>query len=98
MKTSISPKTFLLCIPLFLIGCATAPSTVVQTVEVPVPVKCMITVPEKPSVPFTDLNWETLTPEVKKDLHYWIKLLLAEIEFRKGYEKKIEVAIETCNK
>jgi PBP1b-binding outer membrane lipoprotein LpoB len=91
-------KTFLICTALFLTGCATQPNTIVKTVEVPIAIKCKIPPQDKPSLPFTELNWSTLSPEEKEDLHFLTKLMLAEIEFRKGYETKLEVAIETCNK
>lgn len=83
----------LILVPLLLLiaGCPSNPVIETKNVEVkiPVPVKCKITPPEKP---------ESLLGRIKMDddIHTMVKIILAEIESRKAYEKKLEAATKEC--
>lgn len=68
--------------------------TLVQTkyveVEVPVMVPCRITPVEKPVDLVAGLKKED-------DIYYKVKILLADLQLRHGYEPKLETAITSCN-
>lgn len=81
------PITFIL---LLLAGCANMKEQVVTTVNVPMPIPCIIVAPKKPFMPFTD-------QDIGKDLYGNVKNMLAEIELRKGYETELEAGITACN-
>lgn len=74
---------------LFLIGCST---TRVETIEtkVQVPIACIKgELPEKPLEP-------TRTISITDDIYEKTKKILAELDFRKAYEIKLEAIIEGC--
>lgn len=85
------------CMLLLASACGTPPKIVTNTVNVPVPVPCNIQAPEKPYMPYTDVDKDKLPPDEAKDIYAWIKKMLAEIELRKGYEGELETAIQACN-
>lgn len=76
-----------------LSGCfGTMEPFTVQKVEVPVKVPCKITMPDKQAMPFTEAKKD------ESDIFVIVQKALAEIEFRQGYETKLEAAIQECNK
>lgn len=95
MKRLIAHLTTLTC-TLLLAGCASL-SPLPQTVKVPVPVPCNITVPTKPYMPYTESKVDAMPKDVQSDLFIWVKLLRAEIETRIGYEGELEAGITACN-
>jgi hypothetical protein len=76
----------LLCVCLWLSGCATQQ---LVEVKVPVPVECREPVPPRPTMPT-----EGLRPEA--GLLDKVKALLAEIELREGYEVRLRAALDNC--
>ena len=93
-STSIRPNSsifYTLLTVLFLSGCAGNPSISVKEVYVEVPVPCKIEKPEKPVFPLQEANKD------EDNIYVIIQKALAEIELRKGYEVKLEAAIDQCN-
>lgn len=68
-----------------LVGCATQ----LQRVNVPVPVECRESVPERPAMPT-----ESLVPGVEPFV--LTRAALAEIDRREGYEIKLRAALLAC--
>ena len=62
-----------------------------HVVYVPKPIPCKIDKPEKPALPYDAIKKEDSIVDKAK-------AALAEIERRIGYEKKLEAAIDECNK
>lgn len=75
---------------LLIAGCACQEKIV--EVKVPVPVPCKVTSPERPVMPLEQAKKD------ESDIFVIVKKALAEIEFRQGYETKLEAAIQECNK
>lgn len=80
---------------LFLAGsiaaCASNPEIITKEVKVLVSVPCHVEVPYKPVMPLDSLQAS------EDDIFRIVKNSLAEIELRKGYELKLEAAVESCN-
>jgi len=74
-----------------LTGCATAvkPDVRVETVNVEVPIKCTIVMPDKPILYTKNLTIDSSLLE-KGNAH------IAENLSRKAYEKEVDVAIAPC--
>lgn len=68
-----------------LAGCGTQ----IQRINVPVPVECRETVPERPAMPT-----EQLAPGVEPFV--LTRAALAEIDRREGYEIKLVAALVAC--
>jgi type IV pilus biogenesis protein CpaD/CtpE len=80
-------KLILIAAALALAGCATTPG--IATVNVPVPVECRETVPDRPVMPT-----EQFTEKPALDVYQ--RAARAEIERREGYEIKLRTALEAC--
>lgn len=75
---------------LALAGCATTePRTVLQRINVPVPVECREEAPARPLMPT-----EALREGV--DLDQFAQAAMAEIERREGYEIRLRAALDAC--
>ena len=91
MKKILLVSSFLLVSSLSGCGCFQKKDGPGVITEVPIPVKCKIATPEKPYMPMQNaIPGENIFVKFKK--------ALSEIEFRKGYEIKLEEAITECNK
>jgi hypothetical protein len=89
-------KILLPILIVFLAGCATKPvdpviQTVIQKVEVPIPVPCNATIPAVPEFGFGSLL-ETDSIFLK------VQTLLADRELHLGYETLLLAALESCVK
>lgn len=73
-----------------LTGCGTITRTVIEKIEVPLPIPCNIVPPQKPVMPFSETG-------PSEDIFDNVKRLLAEIQERIGYEVQLEAAIKACN-
>lgn len=97
MKTNVLHVAMLTCM-LALAGCGTIPlSPQVIKIDVPIPIPCNIVPPRQPSLPLTNGVPEDTQTNGVEDILKILKLALAEIEFRKGYEVELEAAIKACN-
>lgn len=78
---------------LLLTGCATTtpPAIKIETqlVNVPIPIPCKATVPEKPKFSF-----DTLTPQDK--LFKKAQTILSDRQLHLGYEGELLVALKSC--
>lgn len=86
-------RTLILISSIFLASCSflKKDTKADHVVYVPQPIPCKITSIEKPVLPFDSAKKEdSILDKLKK--------ALAEIERRIGYEKKLEAAVEECNK
>lgn len=82
------PTSIVSTITALLAGCgATMPPA--TTTEVPVPVQCKETVPDRPAMP-------TEAFKTKPKVDELTKAALAEIERREGYEVKLRTALQAC--
>lgn len=88
-------RALLVAVLITLAGCATdaprEPIIVTQRVEVPVPVKCELSYPEKPS---------QRVPTVPKEGTAYAKAqaALQELEDQRWYSKKLEAVMKKCAK
>ena len=80
---------FFIVLVLMLAGCATQPTPAVVKVDVPVPVKCTITPPEKPDYAVDSLP-------IGADIWDKMAALRADRITRQAYEKELEAAIQSC--
>lgn len=76
---------------LMLAGCASAPQAIENPVEVKVPVPVPCSVPEI-AVPAWPL---AAVPASSSDFEFY-KAALAELELRRGYEKRLLAALGAC--
>ncbi|WP_316866617.1 hypothetical protein [Ralstonia mannitolilytica] len=74
-----------------LAGCASAPQVIEKPVEVKVPVPVPCKAPDVP-VPTWPL---AAVPASASDFEFY-KAALAELELRKGYEKRLLAALGAC--
>lgn len=79
---------------LFLVGCDTTPKvpvikTVIQRVEVPIPIPCKADIPELP-----DFNFDKLTEN--DTLFDKSKSLLADRQLHLSYEEELLAALKSC--
>lgn len=76
-----------------LSGCATAPEPKIETriVEVPVAVKCAVTIPAEPAYPDTKAALDAAPGIFEK-----VKLLLAGREVREAYKNEVKAALIGC--
>jgi len=70
-----------------LAGCATR--TVVQTVKVPVPVRCDAPAPVRPVMPTEQFS-------ALPALDAWVRAARAELLRREGYEGELRAALSAC--
>ncbi|WP_175795983.1 hypothetical protein [Burkholderia anthina] len=88
-------KTLAACaVAIMLSACQTAPQAyapapVVTQVDKAVPVPCKVEKVEKPDFAFDGLAFGA-------DIYTQVKTLLADREQRKGYEGKLEAAVQSC--
>lgn len=84
---------FVVLLALALAGCATAPEPKIETriVEVPVVVKCAVTIPAEPDYPDT----KTAT-DAAPGIFAKVKLLLAGRELREAYKNEVKAALIGC--
>lgn len=75
------------------VGCATPPppviQTVIQRVEVPIPIPCKAETPAKP-----DFNFDKLKEE--DSIFDKVKSLLADRKLSEGYQRELSAALESC--
>ena len=82
------------CTAVLITGCANAPTTppntVVQEVQVPVPIECSIRWPDKP-----DINLGAIAkPE---GLYLSWQMVLRELEAYRSYARQLEAALLKCS-
>lgn len=79
----------LLCL-IALTACATPKERVVyQTVKVPVPVACAVSVPTRPSYPADTVSLDSTVFELAQ-------AVMAERELRKAYEAELSAVAKAC--
>lgn len=84
-------RTLLVLFLVFISGCSPLPTReVVVDHNVQVNIPCKITPPQKPVMPLTDSG------KIEEDIFVKTQKALAELELRKGYEKQLETAVESC--
>lgn len=78
---------------LALAGCATPPEPKIETriVEVPVTVKCAVSIPVEPAYPDTKAGLDAAPGLFEK-----VKLLLAGRELREAYKNEVKAALIGC--
>lgn len=87
-------KIFLLLIALAVTGCATTEpviQTVIQRVEVPIPVPCKVDIPVEPKFGF-----DKLTPD--GSLFSKTQILLADRQLHLAYSAELLASLKSCVK
>lgn len=80
-------RLILIAASMVLAGCTTMPA--VTTTNVPVPVECRETVPDRPVMPTEEFK-------TKPSLDEFTKKAQAELKRREGYEGKLRAALVAC--
>lgn len=81
-----------LCLVIY--GCATTDpvtKTVVQKVEIPIPVQCKVELPDPPSFNFPKL-------QITQNIYEKSQALLADRKLQIGYEQQLLAALNSCIK
>jgi len=81
----------LLLVPLLLLAACSTPvvKTIIQTVEIPVAIKCSVEHPLQPQLTFPMLT-------IADNLFSKVKALLVDRELTNAYNIELEAALKTC--